>query len=69
MLKTIFAKLLRLLPNKAAKNPMIDQQPVGSKKDIMVETSIGPTAISLYYPLEAEQKSTPSTSISMGVPS
>ncbi len=59
MFKTIFAKLLRLLPNKAAKNPMIDQQPVGSKKDIMVETSIGPTAITLYYPLEAEQKKHP----------
>ncbi|WP_271401916.1 alpha/beta hydrolase [Salinicoccus roseus] len=38
---------------------MIDQQHVESQKDIMVETSIGPTAITLYYPLEAEQKKHP----------
>ncbi|WP_342387524.1 alpha/beta hydrolase [Salinicoccus bachuensis] len=59
MLKTIIAKLLRLFPNNSAKTPMVDQLPVKSKKDLLVETSIGPTAISLYYPLEAEQKKHP----------
>lgn len=59
MSKTIIAKFLRLFPDKAAKNPMVDHQPVENKEDIIVETSIGPTAISLYYPLEAEQKKHP----------
>src|SRR5690625_1414790 len=59
MPKIIIAKLLRLLPNKAEKNPMVDRQPVKYKKDVIVETSAGSTAISFYYPLETEKEKYP----------
>lgn len=59
MPKVIIAKLLRLFPNKAAKNPLVDHQPVKTKKDLIVDTSAGPTAISLYYPMETEHKKPP----------
>lgn len=59
MYKTIIAKILRLLPNKAAKNPTVNQPPLKVRKDFVVETSIGPTAVSLYYPLEVQQKKRP----------
>ena len=59
MPKIIIAKLLRLFPNKAVKNPMVDHQPVKTKKDIIVDTSVGPTDISFYYPLETEKEKYP----------
>lgn len=59
MFTVIIAKLLRLLPNQAKKTPMIPFQPVKMKKDVEVETSVKPTKISLYYPLEARQKKFP----------
>lgn len=59
MPKFIIAKLLRLLPNRSAKAPMVDHHPVKSKKDVLVETSIQPAPVSLYYPLEAAQKKHP----------
>ena len=59
MPKIIIAKLLRLFPNKAAKKPMVDHQPVKTKKDIIVDTSVGPTDISFYYPLETEKEKYP----------
>lgn len=59
MLTVMIAKLLRLLPNQAKKTPMIPFQPVKMKKDVEVETSVKPTNISLYYPLEARQKKFP----------
>ncbi|QFT89625.1 Carboxylesterase NlhH [Bacillus sp. THAF10] len=57
--KTMIAKLLRLLPNKAKKTPMIPLQQVKMKKDMIVETTIQRTKISLYYPLEAKTKKFP----------
>ncbi|MET1030046.1 alpha/beta hydrolase [Domibacillus tundrae] len=59
MFTVMIAKLLRLLPNQAKKTPMIPFQPVKMKKDVEVETSVKPTNISLYYPLEARQKKFP----------
>lgn len=59
MPKIIIAKLLRLFPNKAEKNPMVDHQPVKAKKDVVVETSAGPAAVSFYYPLETEKEKHP----------
>lgn len=59
MYTTIIAKLLRLFPNQSAKTPMVNQQYVKIRKDILVETSVQPTSISLYYPLEAKQKKMP----------
>ncbi|NEY73420.1 alpha/beta hydrolase [Bacillus mesophilus] len=55
----MIAKLLRLLPNEAKKTPMLPFQQVKMKKDVVVETSVQPTNISLYYPLEAQQKNLP----------
>lgn len=59
MFTVMITKLLRLLPNQAKKTPMIPFQPVKMKKDVEVETSVKPTNISLYYPLEARQKKFP----------
>lgn len=59
MFTAIIAKLLRLLPNQAKKTPMIPRQEVEMKKDVVVETSVQPTHISLYYPLGAHQKKFP----------
>ncbi|MFC4321258.1 alpha/beta hydrolase [Litchfieldia salsa] len=59
MFTVMIAKLLRLLPNQAKKTPMISLQKVKMKKDMVVETSVQPTTISLYYPLEAGQKKLP----------
>lgn len=53
------AKLLRLLPNKAIKTPMIPLQDVKMKKDMIIETSVCRTKISFYYPLKANQKKHP----------
>ncbi|WP_286182594.1 alpha/beta hydrolase [Bacillus sp. ISL-55] len=55
----MIAKLLRLLPNQAKKTPMIPFQQVKMKKDVEVETSVKPTNVSLYYPLEAREKKFP----------
>jgi acetyl esterase len=59
MFTVTIARLLRLLPNQAKKTPMLPLQKVKMKKDVIVETSVQPTAISLYYPLEAKQKKFP----------
>lgn len=59
MLKSVIAKLLRLLPNKALKTPMIPLQHVKMKKDVLIETSVKRTPVSLYYPLKANQKKLP----------
>jgi acetyl esterase len=59
MFRTVVAKLLRILPDKAMKTPTIPLQEVGMKKDIVVETSVGPTQVSLYYPLDGKQKKYP----------
>ncbi|TVT27407.1 alpha/beta hydrolase [Salinicoccus cyprini] len=59
MYKVLFAKLLRSLPNKSAKNPTVDQPPLKVRKDFLIETSIEPTQVSLYYPLEARQEKYP----------
>ncbi|WP_262380658.1 alpha/beta hydrolase [Bacillus infantis] len=59
MFTLMVAKMLRLLPNQAKKNPLITRQPVKMKKDVTVETSVQHAGISLYYPLEAEQKNFP----------
>ncbi|MBM7662830.1 acetyl esterase [Bacillus mesophilus] len=59
MFTVMIAKLLRLLPNEAKKTPMLPFQQVKMKKDVVVETSVQPTNISLYYPLEAQQKNLP----------
>ncbi|MFJ7754322.1 alpha/beta hydrolase [Peribacillus muralis] len=59
MFTTIIAKLLRLLPNEAKKTPMIPLQQVKMKKNVLVETSVQRTYLSLYYPLEAIQEKLP----------
>ncbi|MGD6993570.1 alpha/beta hydrolase [Sutcliffiella horikoshii] len=59
MFKSVIAKLLRLLPNKALKTPMIPLQNVKMKKDMLIETSVKRTPISLYYPMKANQKKLP----------
>lgn len=59
MFTVAIAKLLRLLPNQAKKTPMIPFQPVKMKKGVIVETSVKPTHISLYYPFEARRKKFP----------
>lgn len=59
MFTVMMAKLLRLLPNQAKKTPMIPFQQVKMKKDVIVETSVKPANVSLYYPLESSQKKFP----------
>lgn len=59
MYTLIIAKCLRLLPNQAKKTPMIPLQDVKMKKDVLVETSVQPTPISIYYPLKANQEKLP----------
>ncbi|WP_235860247.1 alpha/beta hydrolase [Rossellomorea aquimaris] len=59
MFRSLIAKVLRLLPDKAMKTPTIPLEDVEMKKDIVVETSVGPTQISLYYPLGAKQEKYP----------
>ncbi|MGE6377686.1 alpha/beta hydrolase [Peribacillus muralis] len=59
MFTTIIAKLLRLLPNEAKKTPMIPLQQVKMKKNVLVETSVQRTYLSLYYPLEAKMEKLP----------
>ncbi|MFD9627617.1 alpha/beta hydrolase [Peribacillus muralis] len=59
MFTTIIAKLLRLLPNQAKKTPMIPLQQVKMKKNVLVETSVQRTYLSLYYPLGAKQEKLP----------
>jgi acetyl esterase len=59
MFPMIIAKLLRLYSNQSKNPPMIPQQKVKMKKDVFVETSVGPTSISFYYPFAAKQKKLP----------
>ncbi|WGG46525.1 alpha/beta hydrolase [Rossellomorea sp. DA94] len=59
MFPMIIAKLLRLYSNQSKNPPMIPQQKVKMKKDVMVDTSIGPTSVSFYYPLRAKPKKLP----------
>ncbi|WP_456276572.1 alpha/beta hydrolase [Bacillus sp. AK128] len=59
MFTVMIARLLRLLPNEAKKTPMIPLQQVKMKKDVVVETSVQRTNISLYYPLEARHNKFP----------
>lgn len=59
MFTYIIAKLLRLLPNKAIKTPMIPFQNVKMKKDMLIETSVNRTKISLYYPMNTNLKKHP----------
>ncbi|TWT26040.1 alpha/beta hydrolase [Planomicrobium sp. CPCC 101110] len=59
MLTIIGAKLLRLLPDPSLKNPTIPPQPVKTKKDFLVDTSVQPTYLSFYYPIDAEQEKLP----------
>ncbi|MCA1054167.1 alpha/beta hydrolase [Rossellomorea aquimaris] len=59
MFKLMIARVLRLLPNQAEKTPMVPLQEVDMKKDVLVETSIKRTKISLYYPLKTNKKKLP----------
>jgi acetyl esterase len=59
MFQAVIAKFLRLIPDKALKNPMIPRQDVEMKKDMLVETSVAPTPISIYYPLGARMERYP----------
>jgi acetyl esterase len=59
MLITIGAKLLRLLPESAYKNPTIALQPVKMKTDFLVDTKVRPTPLSFYYPLGACEEKLP----------
>ncbi|TWT09220.1 alpha/beta hydrolase [Planomicrobium sp. CPCC 101079] len=59
MLTLIGAKLLRLLPDPSLKNPTIPPQPVKTKKDFLVDTSVQPTYLSFYYPLDTEKEKFP----------
>ncbi|AQQ54988.1 carboxylesterase [Planococcus lenghuensis] len=59
MFKTIVARLLRLLPNEAEKTTMVPLLPIETKKDFLVDTSVKPTYISFYYPLNAGQEKLP----------
>ncbi|MBN8193426.1 alpha/beta hydrolase [Bacillus sp. NTK074B] len=59
MFPVVMAKLLRLYSDHSKKPPMIPRQEVNMKKDVFVETSVGPTSISFYYPLAATQKKLP----------
>ncbi|RNF40391.1 alpha/beta hydrolase [Planococcus salinus] len=59
MFTSIIAKSLRLLPNQARKTPMIPLQEVEKKTEILVETSVQPTYVSLYKPLGSDDKKLP----------
>ncbi|TYS70850.1 alpha/beta hydrolase [Sutcliffiella horikoshii] len=59
MFTSVIAKLLRHLPNKALKTPMVPLQNIKMKKDVLIETSVQRTPISLYYPLKANQEKLP----------
>lgn len=59
MFPTIIAKLLRLYSDQSKNTPMIPHQKVKMKKDVVVETSVGPTFISFYYPFAAKPKKLP----------
>ena len=59
MFPTIIAKLLRLYSDQSNKTPMIPRQDVQTKKDVLIETSVGPTSVSFYYPLAAKQTKRP----------
>ncbi len=56
MFRVMMAKLLRLFSHQSNKTPMIPRQDVQTKKDVLVETSVGPTYVSFYYPLAAKQQ-------------
>ncbi|CAM4362970.1 hypothetical protein GCM10007362_17600 [Saccharibacillus endophyticus] len=59
MFTLMAARLLRLLPNRALKTPMLPFEPVKEKKELKVETSVTTADISFYYPLEAERDKLP----------
>ncbi|OXS54875.1 acetyl esterase [Bacillus sp. V-88] len=59
MFPMMIAKLLRLYSNQSKNPPMIPQQKVKMKKDVFVETSVGPTSVSFYYPFAAKPKKLP----------
>ncbi len=59
MFTTPIAKLLRLVPNQAKKNPMIPLQQIKMKKEVIVETSVQLTYISFYYPLGVAKEKLP----------
>ncbi len=53
------ARLLRLLPNRAKKTPMLLLEPVKEKKERKVETSVKTADVSFYYPSETERDKFP----------
>ncbi|WP_082233673.1 alpha/beta hydrolase [Halobacillus massiliensis] len=59
MLTSIAAKILRLLPNKAVLQPMVDHKEVEEVRDILIETSVKDTYITCYYPFNASNDKLP----------
>lgn len=59
MFTLMAAKLLRLLPNRALKTPMLDSEPVAEKRELRIETSVKTAEVSLYYPSEAGRSPLP----------
>ncbi|WP_406945892.1 alpha/beta hydrolase [Halobacillus sp. SY10] len=59
MLKLWMARLLRLFPNQAERNLMVPFQYVHKKVDLIVDTGVKPTPISLYYPAVPDGKRFP----------
>ncbi|UOQ44413.1 alpha/beta hydrolase [Halobacillus salinarum] len=59
LFKTMTARLLRLLPNKAEKKAMVPHQSISKKKDFLIETSIRDTYISCYYPKNPVRETLP----------
>ncbi|WP_226582693.1 alpha/beta hydrolase [Halobacillus litoralis] len=59
MLSTFIARLLRLFPNQAEKTPMVPIYDVKKREDIIVDTSVEPTLITVYYPYTSIDKNHP----------
>ncbi|MYL19644.1 alpha/beta hydrolase fold domain-containing protein [Halobacillus litoralis] len=53
------ARLLRMLPNKAARTSTIQKQKVKKRVDVLVDTSIAPVAVTYYEPLHSTYNKPP----------
>ncbi len=57
MLKWTAAKLIRLLSSE--EDPTVDHQEVKEKKDVLIQTSVKPTDVSIYYPMNTTVEKLP----------
>ncbi|MCP3030792.1 alpha/beta hydrolase [Halobacillus sp. A1] len=59
MFTHIGAKLLRTLPNEEKKSSMVTTQSVKEIKEVLIETTVKPTLVTIYYPKTAGRRKLP----------